>query len=129
MPCRLHIFGASGSGATTLGSHLANHLHCKFLDTDSYYWLPTNPPFTHKRPPTERIRMIERDIAGVTDWVLSGSLCSWGDPLLHHFTTAIFLYLPAKLRMSRLAAREHQRYGLRIHPGGDMHTTHLQFMS
>jgi hypothetical protein len=100
----------------------------RFLDTDAYYWLDTDPPFTSKREPSDRVAMIERDIQGETDWVLSGSICSWGDPLLHHFTVAVFLRLDSALRMARIHERERQRYGERIAPGGDMRAAHLEFM-
>jgi hypothetical protein len=43
------------------------------LDTDSYYWLPTDPPFTQKRDPAARIALIERDVSDAPNWVLSGS--------------------------------------------------------
>ncbi|MEM8782341.1 MAG: AAA family ATPase [Planctomycetota bacterium] len=128
MSARIHIFGASGSGTTTLGSHLSERLAGRHLDTDSYYWLDTDPPFTHKREPAERVAMIRRDTRGAIHWVLSGSLCSWGDPLLRDFSLAVFLYLPHELRMARIASREKARYGSRIQPGGDMHAAHVQFM-
>tara|TARA_R110002020_G_scaffold158654_1_gene342013 strand:- start:282 stop:668 length:387 start_codon:yes stop_codon:yes gene_type:complete len=73
--------------------------------------------------------MIEHDIQGKERWVLSGSICSWGDPLLHHFTLAVFLYLDPAVRMARIAERERARYGDRILPGGDMREHHLEFMS
>lgn len=129
MSTRIHIFGASGSGTTTLGSHLARRLEGKFLDTDSYYWLDTDPPFTQAREPQERVAMIQRDISEIETWVLSGSLCSWGDPLLHHFSVAIFLHLPPDLRMARLEARERDRYGARVQPGGDMYATSVEFLN
>jgi hypothetical protein len=75
------------------------------------------------------VAMIERDVAGVEDWVLSGSLCSWGDALLDRFTLAVFLHLAPDVRMARLAERERTRYGERIGPGGDMHEAHLAFMA
>lgn len=128
MAHRIHTFGASGSGASTLGRRLAERLHAKHLDTDSYYWLETDPPFTLKREPAERVTMIRQEIEGVENWVLSGSVCSWGDPLLSYFTSAVFLYLDPAIRMARVAERERQRYGSRILPGGDMHHQHLEFM-
>ena len=128
MPHRVHIFGASGSGTSTLGRMLAERLRGRFLDTDSYYWLATDPPFTRKRDPAVRLAMIERDVRGAEHWVLSGSLCGWGDPLLHRFTLAVFLYLPPAPRMSRLARRERDRYGDRIAPDGDLHAAHMEFM-
>jgi adenylate kinase family enzyme len=128
MTHRIHVFGASGSGTTTLGAEVAAALGTSFLDVDAYYWIPTDPPFTHPRPPEARLAMIERDLEGVDGWVLSGSLCGWGDPLLERFTLAVFLYLPPEGRMARLAARERARYGDRIGPGGDLREAHLAFM-
>ena len=72
--------------------------------------------------------MIERDIADKENWVLSGSICSWGDPLLHRFTLAVFVQLDPTTRMQRLAERERARYGSRIDSAGDMHQTHIEFM-
>jgi adenylate kinase family enzyme len=128
VPHRMHVFGASGSGTTTLGRALSERIGGRFLDTDAYYWLVTDPPFTTKREPSDRVAMIERDIQGETDWVLSGSICSWGEPLLHHFTVAVFLRLDPALRMARIHERERQRYGERIGPGGDLRAAHLEFM-
>jgi adenylate kinase family enzyme len=126
---RINVFGASGSGTSTLGVSLAEAMGVTHLDADAYYWYATDPPFTRKRSPAERVAMIERDVRGVPGWVLSGSICSWGDPLLHRFTLAVFLTLDPAVRMERLAARERARYGERILPGGDMHAQHLAFMA
>lgn len=128
MTHRIHIFGAAGSGTSTLGAHLAREMGGCHLDTDSYYWHKIEPPFTHKREPSERISMIEHDIQGKERWVLSGAVCSWGGPLLHHFSLVVFLHLDPAVRMARLAERERARYGDRILPGGDMRNQHLEFM-
>jgi adenylate kinase family enzyme len=37
-PVRVHIFGASGSGTTTLGRTLAERLGVRFFDGDDYFW-------------------------------------------------------------------------------------------
>ncbi|MBX3707729.1 MAG: hypothetical protein KF911_13950 [Pseudomonadales bacterium] len=129
MTHRIHIFGASGTGTSTLGAHLAREIGGLHLDTDSYYWLETDPPFTLKRDPADRVSMIERGIDGIADWVLSGSICSWGDPLLHRFTLVVFLHLDPGVRMARIADRERERYGSRILAGADMHEQHLEFMA
>ncbi len=128
MPHRIHVFGASGSGTTTLGARLASAIGGQHLDTDSYYWHPTDPPFTTKRPIDERIALIRDDSLKTTDWTLSGSLCSWGDPLLGDFSLAVFLHLEQSLRLDRLRARELRRYGDRILLGGDMYEQHREFM-
>ena len=44
-PPRIHITGASGFGVSTLGGALAARLGCAHLDTDDFYWLPTDPPY------------------------------------------------------------------------------------
>ena len=72
--------------------------------------------------------MILRDVEGVENWVLSGSICSWGDPLLEHFNLAVFLRLDPAIRMGRLRKREILRHGARIQPGGDMHRQHQEFL-
>ena len=128
MSHRIHIFGASGSGVTTLGIYLAKQLESKVLDTDSYYWEATDPPFTNKKNPEGRIAAIEKDIHGVENWVLSGSLCSWGEPLLHRFNLVVFLYLDSGIRMDRIIHRERERFGSRIEPSGDMRDTHTKFI-
>ena len=128
MANRIHIFGASGSGVTTLGSNLSEQLKGKFLDTDTYYWKDSDPPYQHINNPKNRIEMIEKDISNMDNWVLSGSLCSWGQPLIHRFNLVVFLHLPNELRMARILNREQERYGSRIEPGGDMHDKHVKFM-
>lgn len=37
----IHIYGASGSGTSTLGSFISKQLGCTFMDTDDYYILET----------------------------------------------------------------------------------------
>ena len=126
---RIHIFGASGSGVTTLGRAVAGQLRAPFLDTDSYYWKRTDPPFAEKNPPALRVELIERKVSNCRSWVLAGSMCSWGDWLLPRFTLAVFLHLDPSERMARLESREKARYGRRILPGGDMHGTHTEFVA
>lgn len=55
----------------------------------------------------------------VRHWVLSGSIGSWGAPLIPSFDLVVFLYAPTDIRMARLSARETARYGTdAIAPGG-----------
>lgn len=73
----IHIFGASGSGTTTLAKKISAELGYTFMDTDDYFWLPTNPMFTQKRPVEERLALMRRDIERAENAVLSGSLTDW----------------------------------------------------
>lgn len=129
MDVRLHLFGASGSGTTTLARALAEKHGWLHLDTDDFYWLPSEPPYQHKRTPHERIELIRECAAQAPSWVLSGSLCSWGEALIPSFSHAVFLRLDDAERMRRLRQREVQRYGERIEPGGDMHAQSQAFLA
>ena len=125
---RIHILGASGSGTTTLGQALAERLQCLHFDTDEYFWLPTDPPFVTKRAPIARQQRLMDDLTAHDSWILSGSLCGWGDIAIPLFALVVFLWLPTAIRLERLRQREHQRYGERIMPGGDMYTGSQAFL-
>ena len=76
---RIHILGAFGSGTTTLGRALAERLPCPHFETDGYCWVPTDPPYTTQRERTERQQLLLDDVTVHDSWVVSGSLCGWGD--------------------------------------------------
>lgn len=124
----IHIFGASASGTTTLGQKICDELGYTLMDTDDYFWMPTTPPFTQKRPREERIELIKKDINEAENAVLSGSIAGWGDALIPYFTLAVRIEMDPAIRIDRLVKREKQRYGSRIEPGGDMYEHHLAFV-
>lgn len=128
MQHRIHIYGASGSGVTTLGAALSERLRALHLDTDEFYWKQTEIPYTEKNTPEQRIENIRESISDHQSWVLSGSLCSWGGPLTDLFTLAIFVYLDKDVRLKRLIEREKQRFGRRIDESGDLYEKHIEFV-
>ena len=129
LPDRIHIFGASGSGTTSLASTIAEKHGHRFLDTDDFFWAPTNPPYQEKRPRDERLAMLRQALLNSVPWVLSGSLCGWGDPLIPNFDLVVFLLIPTPVRLARLRAREIARYGHQaIAPGGELHQAHVDFL-
>jgi hypothetical protein len=100
------------------------------LDTDDFYWLPTDPPYREVRARPERLRMIAEAMSSAdSGWVLSGSLDGWGDPLIPCFEQVVFLSAPTDIRLSRLRARERQRYGGAIAPGGSLEQNHRDFLA
>ena len=126
---RIHIFGASGTGTTTLGKSLAQRFNIPHLDADDYFWEDTEIPFTRHREITQRIDLLKTDLEKHREWVLSGSLCGWGDFAIPMFTFAIFLWIPQELRLSRLRERELERFGQEaLAPGGWFHENHTGFM-
>ena len=55
---RIHIFGASGSGSTTIGKMLADIMNWQHYDTDNYFWLKTDPPFQNVQEFAERQELL-----------------------------------------------------------------------
>jgi adenylate kinase family enzyme len=58
---KIIIFGASGSGPTTLGRRLAEKLNYIHLDVDDYYWEKTWPPFQVKVSSNQRNAALTND--------------------------------------------------------------------
>jgi adenylate kinase family enzyme len=126
---RIHITGASGSGTTTLGLALSQLANLDHFDTDDYFWEPSDPPYQHPRPKDERIRLLTSDLDASQQWVLSGSLGAWAEPIFHLFELVVFLYAPTNVRLARLRRREVDRFGLEaISSGGKMYHNHLEFI-
>lgn len=111
---RLHIFGASGAGVTTLGKTLGTTLGLPYFDTDDYFWEAADPPFTVRRPPARRDALLAHDLAQAPGWIVGGSIVGWGTQWLAAFDLVVFLWLPPAQRLQRLRLREHARYGARI---------------
>jgi adenylate kinase family enzyme len=130
-PFAIHITGASGSGVTTLGRTLADVTGAAQLDTDDFYWAPVEPKFSEKRAPEERIQLLREamDAAGEHGWILSGSIGTWGEPLVPLFNLVIFLSAPAEVRVARLKVREEAELGAAaIAPGGPRHAEYVAFI-
>ena len=129
LPNRIHILGASGSGTTSLAIEIATRYGHRHLDTDDYFWLPTVPPYREKRPEEQRLSLLRRALRESNSWVLSGSLCGWGDPLIPDFELVVFLDVPTPVRLARIRVRERARYGRQaIAPGGELHAAHREFL-
>lgn len=126
---RIHVLGASGSGASTFGRALAVRLGVGYFDSDDFLWLPTDPAYTVRRPDGERGRMLDEALAADRDWVFAGSALGWGEAVEHRYDRVIFLRLDPVVRLERLRARESARFGVRIRPGGDMAEGHEEFIA
>jgi adenylate kinase family enzyme len=123
------LLGASGSGTTTVGAALAERLHCTHLDADDYFWEPSDPPFQSPRPIDERQCLLEDDTNDRTSWILSGSICGWGDFLIPSIQLVVFLWVPTEIRLARLRAREESEFGSdALEPGGAMCENHRDFL-
>jgi adenylate kinase family enzyme len=125
MKNKIHILGASGSGASTLGSKLSLILPNVNLDGDDYFWIEK---FTKQREPKDRVQLLKEDLSNYKQWILSGAVCGWGDELKSYFDLVIFIYTPQDIRLQRLKEREFQRYGNKILPGGNKYEQSKAFL-
>jgi adenylate kinase family enzyme len=71
---RLHIFGASGSGTSSLARGLATRLSTQCFDTDDFFWMPSDPPFAEVRSVAARVELMQQAFLPRRDWILSGSM-------------------------------------------------------
>ena len=124
----VHITGASGSGTTTLAKALRQRFGYIHLDSDDFFWEPTDPPFVKKRPIEERQKLMLEEIEKAPKFVLSGSLTGWGDIFIPRFDLVVYVKTPTEVRIKRLKEREYHRFGDRILPNGDMYEDHQKFL-
>ena len=122
---KMHIFGAAGSGTSTLGASLSNILPHIHLDTDDYFWATK---FSKQREVPERREMLKEDLLTHENWILSGAVCGWGDNFKPFFDLVIFLWIPTDIRLERLRQREFQRYGGEVLAGGSKHNQSEAFL-
>lgn len=125
----MHIFGASGSGVTTLGNALAEQLHLPYLDSDTFFWEPSSPPFTIRRNPINRNEMVQESLQQTDSWILGGSIINWGENVFPNFDLIIFLWLPPAIRLERLKTREVERYGEVVYTDPERNKLFNDFMA
>ena len=124
---RILISGGPGSGCTSTAEALGKRLGLPVLDSDSYLHKPTDPPFQEQYPPEERRELLGSALESQREWILSGSVATWGFDALEP-THGVFLDVPREVRMRRLMDRQRNQFGPRIDPGGDMQEEHESFM-
>ena len=122
---KVHILGASGSGVTTLGRALSEATGKSYVDADDYYW---EHKFTVKRPAPERNANIKATLEARQEWILGGSIVSWGKEVFPPFDLIVFLWIPGDIRMKRLQERERERYGPTFETDPERKKLHEAFM-
>jgi hypothetical protein len=81
------------------------------------------------REVADRLRLMREVFLDRSDWVLSGSLDSWGDSVIPLLDLVVFLYVPTPIRLERLRTREARRFGAdAIAPGGSMNQQAEEFI-
>lgn len=125
---KIHIMGASGSGVTTLGQKLSDTLHIPYFDSDDYFWVKTEPPFTTRREPEERNQLIASDLKVHQNWIFGGSVINWAPHWVDSFDLVVFLWVNPETRIERLKQREYERYGEVIFKDPARNAQYLEFI-
>jgi hypothetical protein len=94
-----------------LGRALAKAFGWPHFDADDFFWMPTTPPFSVKRNPELRARLLLEALAPCESAVVSGSVMGWGRDLEDSFSLIAFLTVPADVRVRRLREREMAQLG------------------
>jgi len=126
---RIHIFGASGSGTSTVGRAIADEYGFKHFEVDDLFWEATDPPYQRARERSHRQRLLIEALSSTPCWVLTGSLAGWGDIAIDLFELAVFVETPTAIRLDRLRAREASRFGGRLLETGDMYQQYRDFLT
>lgn len=123
------VFGAAGTGKTTLGRELSARLGIRHLDLDDFFWVWDSEvtPFTEFRPKDEYIAELQAEISKHPRFVMSGTMGSIRGLFNPLFGLAVFVTVPTAIRIERLRAREDEMFGERIRKGGDMFEQSKQF--
>jgi len=125
----LIVFGAPGSGTSTLGLALAKEMDFLHIETDDISGTMIDvPPFRIRRTFEERVELLQTKIAHCSGFVISGSMWDWGEVFIPFFNLAVFIITPTYIRIDRLEERERKRHGERICEGGDMYDNHRDFI-
>ena len=123
------IFGAPGSGTSTVGRALAKHLGFTHFETDDFSGIRIDsPPFRISRTLEERTALLHTELSKCSNFVISGSMWDWGTSFIPLFDLAVFITTPTDVRIERLEKREHEKHGNRIGINGDMYDSHRQFI-
>ncbi len=109
---RILVHGPSGGGCSTVGRALAGRLKSQHFDGDDFYWVPTDPPFRHKRAVPLRHQLMRELFLPRPDWVLSGSIASWDGPIVPRLTHVFRLQVSTGVLRQRLIEREAVRHGV-----------------
>ena len=128
MPGGIIVFGANGSGKSSLGRELARTIHYKYMDIEAYHFIKSVIPYTVARSREDCQRRLLADIKKHPSFVLSAVTGAFGKEITSMYRCAVFLSAPLDVRMERIRQREYVQHGERIRKGGDMHQQHLKFL-
>ena len=117
------ICGLNGTGKSTMGRTLADHLGCDFIDSEDLWFPKTDPSylFSDPRSKGEVIRLLEERIRENDRFVFAAVKGDYGDKLIASLDHIVLIEAPKPIRLRRVRERSFQKFGARILPGGDLY--------
>ncbi len=125
---RIHIFGAAGSGSTTLANALVPY-GFSHIEVDEAMFEPSDPPFLKRRTEKETLDYLLKQLHQTQKAVISGAMVGFGDGIKSTIDLFVFLHIPVQVRIERIKERERKRFGSRVEMGGDMYQMHMDFLA
>ena len=104
---RVNVKGTSGSGKSTFGEELARRLGLTYIELDA---LHHGPNWSEPTDEEFRARVREAMEAAREGWVIDGNYeAKLGDTVLAAADTIVWLDLPLRLKLRRVAGRTRER--------------------
>jgi shikimate kinase len=128
MPNGIIVFGANGSGKSTIGRELARVLSYKYMDHEDYAFVKSDIPYTVERSREECLRLMLADINEYGSFVLCAVTGDFCDEISSMYEFAVYLSALLEIRMERIKQRAVERYGDRVSEGGDMYERQAAFL-
>ena len=123
---KIYIFGANGTGTSTLGRVLSRETGYVFFDAHSYF----RDAFKKHGNSLVVNSIFTNDLLAAHSWILAGWLFDKADHYAHFFDLVIFLWVPQDIRMARLQQREVKTWGRKIlDPENPRHAIYKKFLA
>lgn len=128
-PAGVLIFGANGSGKTSLGRELASCLGYKHMDIEDYHFLKSDLPYSRSRSKNDCQALLLADIKKHPAFILTAVTGDFGSAICSYFDLAIYLTAPLEIRLERIRQRALAKHASRVQPAGDMYAQQEEFLS
>lgn len=129
MSMGLIICGMNGSGKSTVGRALAEHLGWRFIDNEDLYFPKSDPanPYAAERSQDEVERLLLAEVQRDDRFVFAAVRGNYGEAVLMHYQAAVLMEIPREVRLQRVRERSYRKFGERMLPGGDLHESEKRF--
>lgn len=128
MPEGIIIFGANGSGKSTIGRAVAQALNYKHMDIEEYHFIPSQIPYTVARSREDCLNLLFTDIVKYRSFVITAVTGDFGEKISSMYRLAVQISAPKDIRIDRIRQRAYEQFGERVCEGGDMYEQNLKFI-